>query len=88
MHGHTPLKGFSTIPLIPLRLQEQVIRPFNYVECPLQWDFGHGLSYTTFEYTDVSLSTQTIDENEPLDVSVTGQNHHIYEQTDVDIVLT
>ncbi|KAI0766208.1 glycoside hydrolase [Trametes elegans] len=38
------------------------------------WSFGHGLSYTTFNYTDLELSKQTIGTNEEFSVSVTVHN--------------
>ncbi|RPD54124.1 glycoside hydrolase [Lentinus tigrinus ALCF2SS1-7] len=38
------------------------------------WSFGHGLSYTTFNYTDLSLSKTTIGTNEDFSVSVTVHN--------------
>ncbi|KAL7281865.1 hypothetical protein ACG7TL_003330 [Trametes sanguinea] len=38
------------------------------------WSFGHGLSYTTFNYTDLALSPSTIGTNEDFSVSVTVHN--------------
>ncbi|KAI0701525.1 family 3 glycoside hydrolase [Cerioporus squamosus] len=38
------------------------------------WSFGHGLSYTTFNYTDLQLSKSTIGTNEDVSVSVTVHN--------------
>ncbi|KAI0333361.1 glycoside hydrolase [Cubamyces sp. BRFM 1775] len=38
------------------------------------WSFGHGLSYTTFNYTDLALSKATIRPNEDFSVSVTVHN--------------
>ncbi|KAI0365465.1 glycoside hydrolase [Pilatotrama ljubarskyi] len=38
------------------------------------WSFGHGLSYTTFNYTDLALSKSTIGANEDFTVSVTVHN--------------
>ncbi|KAH9887635.1 glycoside hydrolase superfamily [Cubamyces lactineus] len=38
------------------------------------WSFGHGLSYTTFNYTDLALSKPTIGPNEDFSVSVTVHN--------------
>ncbi|KAF9461447.1 glycoside hydrolase superfamily [Collybia nuda] len=38
------------------------------------WSFGHGLSYTTFNYTDLKLSSSTIGRNQNFDVTVTVHN--------------
>jgi beta-glucosidase len=39
-----------------------------------QFEFGYGLSYTSFGYSDLSLSKKTISGNEELSVSVTLSN--------------
>ena len=52
----------------------RAVQPFTYIDCPTQWAFGHGLSYTTFAYSNVSLSATTVDEHTPLEVSVTVTN--------------
>jgi beta-glucosidase len=39
-----------------------------------QFAFGHGLSYTTFEYADLRLSAKTIGERDTLSVNVTVAN--------------
>lgn len=39
------------------------------------WGFGHGLSYTTFNYTDLTLSRSTIGTNDDLNVTVTVHNN-------------
>ncbi|GJE97260.1 glycoside hydrolase family 3 protein [Phanerochaete sordida] len=38
------------------------------------WSFGHGLSYTSFNYTDLTLSKATIGASEDFSVSVTVHN--------------
>ncbi|MCK4898480.1 MAG: glycoside hydrolase family 3 C-terminal domain-containing protein [Anaerolineales bacterium] len=38
------------------------------------YPFGHGLSYTTFEYSDLQLSKDTISDNETLTVTVKVKN--------------
>ncbi|HLB72644.1 MAG TPA: fibronectin type III-like domain-contianing protein, partial [Sedimentisphaerales bacterium] len=39
-----------------------------------QWQFGHGLSYTTFEYADLKLDIPQISQGETLTVSVSVKN--------------
>jgi beta-glucosidase len=39
-----------------------------------QWEFGHGLSYTTFEYSDLRISRETLAPGETMDVSVRVTN--------------
>jgi len=39
-----------------------------------QWEFGDGLSYTTFTYSNLKLSSHTLHNNQPLKVSVDVTN--------------
>ncbi len=39
-----------------------------------QWPFGHGLSYTTFAYSDLKIAKRTIAAGEKLEVSVAVKN--------------
>lgn len=39
-----------------------------------QWPFGHGLSYTTFEYENLALSRDSMGAGETVEVSVTVRN--------------
>ena len=47
---------------------------FGNVGFKPQFEFGEGLSYTTFAYRDLSLSQKTISGNEELSVKVTVSN--------------
>lgn len=48
---------------------------FDVIDCPVEWPFGHGLSYTTFEYSPITLSPgPTIDERGNLTVKVRVSN--------------
>ncbi|MFN5418596.1 MAG: beta-glucosidase [Flavobacteriia bacterium] len=39
-----------------------------------QWDFGHGLSYSTFSYSNLKLSKSSINQNDSIEVCVTVTN--------------
>lgn len=45
--------------------------------------FGHGLSYTTFEYSDLKLSQKKIKSNEKIEVSITISNTGKQEGTEI-----
>ncbi|HVH09625.1 MAG TPA: glycoside hydrolase family 3 N-terminal domain-containing protein [Gemmatimonadales bacterium] len=57
----------------------------KYIDLPSTplFPFGHGLSYTTFDYKDLRLSAGTISRAETLRVSVTVTNTGTREATDV-----
>jgi beta-glucosidase len=53
----------------------EVADPYSYTyEFNPQYPFGHGLSYTTFEYSNLSVSKDTLSANDTLLVSVTVTN--------------
>lgn len=57
----------------------------NYLDVdnePL-YPFGYGLSYTTFEYSDVKLNKSTVEKNEELIASVTVTNTGKYDGAEV-----
>ena len=50
---------------------EGALPHWEYIPCEVQWPFGHGLSYTTFEYSDFT-ATGGIDQD--LELSVVVRN--------------
>jgi len=48
----------------------------KYLDVPNEalYPFGHGLSYTTYDYSDMKLSSSTIEKDEELEVSVKLKN--------------
>jgi beta-glucosidase len=46
----------------------------NWKECEVQWPFGYGLSYTRFEYSDLTLSPSYLHPDEQLHVQITVTN--------------
>ena len=49
-------------------------RTYRYLEHSPLYPFGFGLSFTSFEYSDLALSSSQTDASQPLEVSVTLQN--------------
>lgn len=49
-------------------------RYYDKKEIEPQFSFGHGLSYTRFEYTDISINSRKISDNETVEVSVKIKN--------------
>lgn len=61
------VNGYSTYDYKPLEVHD-----FNRVQ--MLYAFGHGLSYTKFEYQNLKLSKKIINFNESLTISVTVKN--------------
>jgi beta-glucosidase len=39
-----------------------------------QWDFGHGLSYTSFEYSNLNINKKLLTKNEEINVTIDLKN--------------
>ena len=49
-------------------------RYYDSKEIPVRWAFGHGISYTTFSYSNLKLSSETMDDESTLTISVDVTN--------------
>ena len=49
-------------------------RHFDKYDIKPLYEFGFGLSYTTFEYSDIKLSSEKISQNDTLEISLTVTN--------------
>ncbi|MFN8415309.1 MAG: glycoside hydrolase family 3 N-terminal domain-containing protein [Cytophagaceae bacterium] len=60
----------------PLDVAVEIVYPeYNYFySFEPQWEFGHGLSYTTFEYSNLKVSSSTLTGNDKITVSVDVKN--------------
>ena len=49
-------------------------RYYDFKELPVRWAFGHGMSYTSFAYSNLKLSSETMDDTSTLTVSLDVTN--------------
>ena len=73
----TPAKNFFPGNPASVEYRESVYIGYRYydkVEKKVRYPFGFGLSYTTFEYSNLKLDKTEMDENETLAVSFTVKN--------------
>ena len=59
----------------PSENQEKMEGAYDYASnLALQYEFGHGMSYTTFEYSDLEISSDKMDEKSVMEVKVKVKN--------------
>ncbi len=71
-----PLTVYASDDQVPPRDEYDISKGFTYMYIkgdPL-FAFGHGLSYTEFEYSNMNISSETITENGQVSVSVNVKN--------------
>ncbi|WP_437738182.1 glycoside hydrolase family 3 C-terminal domain-containing protein [Sorangium sp. So ce1335] len=79
--GRLPFTWYTNLSDLP-PIDDYAIRPtegsrgrtYMYFEGPVTYPFGHGLSYTRFEYSDLQTDQQEVDANGTLRVSVSVSN--------------
>ncbi len=66
----------NIIPVNRLKILKTIKYKSAYIDSPNtpQYAFGHGLSYTTFTYTNLKLSKAVLSENESAELSFTLSN--------------
>jgi beta-glucosidase len=66
---------------------------WEYQDCEVQWPFGHGLSYTSFEYSDMALNTNELQyrrrrpSEDPVVLQVSVNVHNSGDRAGADTVL-
>ncbi|NPD47313.1 MULTISPECIES: glycoside hydrolase family 3 N-terminal domain-containing protein [unclassified Lentimicrobium] len=64
-----------TYDYLPAEKQDKMEGLYDYEsDVAIQYEFGHGLSYTTFEYSDFKVNTSTFDSNNEVEISVKVTN--------------
>ncbi|MEG1437201.1 MAG: glycosyl hydrolase, partial [Oscillospiraceae bacterium] len=69
-----------------LEYRESILVGYRYYEkakVPVLFPFGHGLSYTKFNYTGMDVSAGSITENDTIDISVEVENAGNYDGEEI-----
>ncbi len=69
------INSLSTYDFKPSESRKKMQGDYNYTaEIDTQWPFGYGLSYTTFEYSDMRVVPDRFTAEDELEVSITLRN--------------
>ena len=69
------INKFAVYDYKPSENQKTMAGEYNYnAVMDVQWQFGHGLSYTTFEYSDMTVETETFGPKDIIKVKVDVTN--------------
>jgi beta-glucosidase len=75
--GWLPLTWYEDEKQLPSIMEYDIIKggsTYQYFSGQALWPFGHGLSYTNFEYSELTISKTTAKENETVTVSFKLKN--------------
>jgi beta-glucosidase len=72
--GRLPFTYPLTSGGVPYHYHHKPSQLCQYAPCDVQWPFGAGLSYTTFEHSPLSLDKTSADEKDVLELSATVRN--------------
>ncbi len=72
----------------PITNYTMVGRTYRYYQDTPLYPFGYGLSYSTFTYSDLQLSTSDIQTGQEIEVKVTVKNNGPYDGEEVIMIIT
>jgi len=75
--GKLPQTFYASTEQLPPMSDYDIInhpRTYMYFDKPVLYPFGHGLSYTTFEYSNLKINSETINKNDELQIQFIVKN--------------